>query len=147
MRRKKRAIGYVCDIPVVGSPLTISKEDQKLRILKHADKENLELVCIYVDAFFTENPLDRPGVNKVFNTSEEFDVVLVERVWALSSKMKDLKPVLTNLDARRIPLVATSHLWDCVSQRVRRRYSEDPVERCRRAARASLEAKHSKEAA
>jgi len=147
MRRKKRAIGYVCDIPVVGSTLKISKEDQKLRILKHADKQNLELVCIYEDELFTENPLDRPGVNKVFNTSEEFDVVLVERVWALSSKMKDLKPVLANLETRRVPLVATSYLWDCVSQRVRHRYSEDPVERCRRAARATLEAKHGRRAA
>ncbi|MEW6439801.1 MAG: recombinase family protein [bacterium] len=147
MKARKRAIGYVCDIPVNGTDVTIGKEDQKLRILKHAAKENLDLVCIFEDELFTENPLDRPGVNKALNCGEEFDVLLVERVWALSRKMRELNPFLTRVDARRVPLVATSYLWDVVSQRVRRRYSEGPAERCRREARALAVARNSKRAA
>lgn len=147
MKRKKKAIGYVCEIPVAGWDLVISKKDQRLRILKHVEKENLELVCIYEDDCFTENVMDRPGVNRILHCKEEFDVVLVERVWALSRKMKELKPFIAELQARNVPLVATSYLWDCVSQQVRHRYSEDPVEKCRRAAMAGVEAKHSKQAA
>jgi len=147
MKPKKRAIGYVCEIPVAGSDLIISKRDQRLRILKHVEKENLELLCIYEDDTFTENPLDRPGVNRVLMCKDEYDVVLVERVWALSRKMKGLKPILAKLDAKEVPLMATSYLWDCVSQQVRGRYSEDAVEKCRREVKASVEAKHSRRAA
>ncbi len=142
MKKMKRAIGYVCDVPVVGSDLVISKEDQRLRILKYAEKENLELVGIYEDDCSGEGCLNRPGVNKVLCCEEAYDLVLVERVWAMSRKMKDLEPVLDKLDARRVPLVCTSQLWDCVSQQVRHRYGEDLAEKMRQEARARAESRH-----
>jgi len=146
MKKMKRAVGYVCEIPVAGSDLVISKEDQRLRILKYAEKENIELVCIYEDDCAGGNCLNRPGVNKVLCCDEAYDLVLVERVWAMSRKMKDLEPVLDKLDLRKVPLVCTSYLWDCVSQQVRHRYSEDLAEKMREEAKDRAEARQEKAA-
>jgi DNA invertase Pin-like site-specific DNA recombinase len=137
----------VCDVPVNGPDLTIKKEDQILRIKKYAEKENIELVGIYEDDGSSMNCLNRPGVNRLLNCNEHYDLVLVERVWALSRKMKEMEPFLKVLESKRVPLVATSYLWDHVSQRVRHRYSEDMVEKCMKEARATVEAKHRKRAA
>ncbi|MEW6443878.1 MAG: recombinase family protein [bacterium] len=142
MKARKRAIGYVCDIPAGGTDVAISREDQKLGIVKHAAEQNLDLVCIFEDELFTENPLARAGINKALNCGEEYDVLLVERVWALSRKMRELNPLLDRLDSNRTPLVATSYLWDVASQRLRHRHSEPPAERCGREARAQAAARN-----
>jgi len=147
MKGKKRAVGYVCDIPVSDSGLVISKEDQRLRILKYAEKENLELVCIYEDDCWGEDCMSRAGVKSLCNCKEQFDVVLVERVWALSRKMKELEAFLSKLDERKVPLIATSVLWDCVSQQVRHRYSEKLGDKMHALARAKADAKHRQKAA
>ena len=147
MKRMKKAVGYVCEVPVAGTDMVISKEDQRIRILKYAEKENLELLSIYEDDCMTEDCLQRPGVNKVLTCNEAYDLVLVERVWAFGRKMKELEPVLSKLEARKVPLVATSHLWDMTSQQVRRRFGVDLAEQMHEAAKARTEAKQSKKAA
>ena len=143
----KKAIGYVCDIPIPGTDLVISKEDQRVRILKYAERENLELITIYEDETFTEDFMNRPGVKKILEYPERFDVLLVERVWCLSRKKKELEPFLKKLDERGVEVVASSYLWDCVSQAVRHRYMGSLAEKRREAARARALAKNGKEAA
>ena len=147
MKRMKRAIGYVCDIPVRDSDLVITKEDQRIRILKYAEKENLELISIYEDDCYTRDCMSRPGVKKLCECNENFDLVLVERVWAFGRKMNEIEPFLNWLDSKKVPLVCTSYLWDCVSQQVRRRYSENLLEKMHKEAVAQAESKHKDKAA
>jgi len=122
MKTPTKAIGYVCDIPVPHTDLVIRKEDQRARILKYAEQENLELVCIFEDEEFIEDCAQRPGVQKLMSCKESYDVVLVERAWALSRRMKDLKAFIEKLDRKGAQLMASSYLWDCVSQHVRQHY-------------------------
>jgi DNA invertase Pin-like site-specific DNA recombinase len=125
MRTPTKAIGYVCDIPIPRTDLVIRKEDQRARILKYAEQENLELVCIFEDEEFTEDCTQRPGVRKLFDCKESYDVVLVERAWCLSRRMKDLKAFIEKLDTKGAQLMASSYLWDCVSQHLRHHYRQE----------------------
>jgi len=122
MKKTKRAVGYVCDIPIPKTDLVISKEDQRARILKYAQQENIELITIFDDEVFTEEPADRPGLQKLLNCKECFEMVLVERAWCVTRRMKDLKAFMEKLDAKNSQLVASSYLWDCVSQHIRHYY-------------------------
>ncbi|HUT55801.1 MAG TPA: recombinase family protein [bacterium] len=144
MRKNKKAVGYVCDIPIPGTDEVISKEDQRLRMLKFAQKEGLDLACIYEDEKFTEDFIGRPGFAKLLACKEEFDTILVERVWSLSRKKKALDPFLKELDRKGVQLMASSYLWDCLSQQLRHRYAVKLSDRCRKEARALAEARNLK---
>lgn len=122
MKTPIKAVGYVCDIPVPHTDMVIKKEDQRARILKYAQQENIELIGIFEDEKFTEDCAIRPGVNRMLNCKENYELVLVERVWALSRRTKELKALMEKLDRRGARLVASSYLWDCVSQHVRQHY-------------------------
>ena len=119
MKKTKRAIGYVCDIPIPKTDMVIGKDDQRARILKYAQQEGIELVSIYDDEEWTENFLTRPGVMRLLACKEDMDLVLVERVWCLSRRMTDLKEFTEKLDTKGWELLTSSYLWDCVSQHVR----------------------------
>jgi DNA invertase Pin-like site-specific DNA recombinase len=148
MKRTKKAVGYVCEIPIPGTDQVVSKEDQKLRIMKYAQKENLTLVCIYEDDKATESLNGRPGIEKIRTHEEPFDLLLVERVWSLSRKRKDLEPFLRELDRKGVEVVASSYLWDCVSQQIRHRYAGGNIaKKIREEARAVMEAKTREHAA
>jgi len=147
MKTKKKAVGYVCAIPVPGAGEVISKEDQRLRIMKYAKRENVELVCIYEDDEYSEDFKTRPGVSKVRDCRELIDMVLVERVWSLSRKRKELEPFLKELDEKNVQLVASSYLWDCVSQQIRHRYSGDLSLKLKAEAQARATAKADRNAA
>ena len=121
MKKAKRAIGYVCEIPVPGTEMVISKESQLDRIRNYAAKEGIKLVAIYEDPTWTDDFSARPGVQKVMD-AKEYDCVLVERVWCFSRKMAELKPFVTELEKNNHELVASTCLWDCVSQQIRHRY-------------------------
>lgn len=141
MKRVKKAVGYVCEIQIPGTDLVISKEDQRARILKHVQKENMELVCIYEDDAPTAEVFDRPGIQGLIDRKEPFDILLVERIWAISRKRQALEPLLRILDRRGVEVQASSYLWDCVSQQVRHRYAGNLAARARKLTRERAEAK------
>ncbi len=124
MNELKRAIGYVCDIPVTGTNMIIGKEDQRMRLIKYAEKENIELVHIFEDNAYTEDFMNRPGLQKVLTMLHEYDTVLVERAWVLTTRKKDLMPFLEMIESKQTRLVATAYLWDCLHQILRRRYAD-----------------------
>jgi len=121
MNKQKKAIGYICDIPVTGTDMIIGKEDQRARLLKYAARENIELVHVVEDDAYTGDFMNRPGVQKVLALLEQHDTVLVERAWVLTRKRKDLMPFLKKIEPRHIKLVATTYLWDYLHQMLRRR--------------------------
>ena len=147
MGKTKRAIGYVCDIPIPNTDMVISKEDQRIRILKCVEQENLELITICEDEKYTEEFMNRPGVQKILNFRENFDVLLIERVWCMSRKMKELKPFLKKIDAKNVKMVCSSCLWDMTRQQGRHRYMEPLGEKMRKEAKAQAAAKNTKKAA
>jgi DNA invertase Pin-like site-specific DNA recombinase len=121
MKRAKRAIGYVCEIPVPGTDMVISKNSQLERIRNYAAKEGIELAAIYEDSTWTDDFSTWPGVQMLLD-APNYDCVLVERVWCFSRNMSDLKPFITELEKNNHELVASTCLWDCVSQQIRHRY-------------------------
>ncbi|MEW6439802.1 MAG: recombinase family protein [bacterium] len=122
MKKTRRAIGYVCEIPIPGTDLTISKEFQKQRLQSYARWERIDLVDVIEEDGYHEDFMGRPGIQHILNGPHDVDTVLVERVWCLSRKRKDLEPFLWALDQKRVELRASSYLWDCLSQHVRHRY-------------------------
>jgi DNA invertase Pin-like site-specific DNA recombinase len=131
MRKPKKVIAYVCDIPIPGTDEVISKNDQKARILKFAEKEGIEVVNFYEDEKFTENFMERPGVQRVLACNENVDQVMVERVWCFTRSPRELDALMGELDKKGVPLAATSYLWDCLSQQVRHRYMGSTAEKAR----------------
>ncbi len=137
---KQKAIGYVCDIPIPETDIVITKEDQRIRILNYAQEENLELIGMYEDEEYTDDFINRPGVQNVLNCKEDFEVLLVERVWCLSRKMKELSPFLDQLCKKNIELKTSSYLWDCASQQVRHYHLVEKLRKARAEARRIKEA-------
>jgi len=131
MRKPKRVIGYVCDIPIPGTDEVISKNDQKARMLKYAQKEGIEVVTIYEDEAYTPDFMSRPGVQRVVNCNETFEQIMVERVWCFTRSRKELDAFMAELDKKGVQLAATSYLWDCLSQQVRHRYMGTVAEKAR----------------
>ncbi len=147
MNKPRKAIGYVCDIPILGTDLVIGKDFQKQRIMDYARRENIALAGIYEDEKYREDFMEQPGVKSVLASGPDIDAVLVERVWSLSRKRKELEPFIRLLDKKRMQLVCGSYLWDCLSQMVRHRYLGALAERQHDAALAVVEKKQGKEAA
>lgn len=54
--------------------------------------------------------------------SEQYDFVLVDRVWVFSREMKVLDEILE----RGIRIECATYLWDCTSQMCRRKLSSKP---------------------
>lgn len=131
MRKPRKVIAYVCDIPIPSTDEVISKADQKARIMKYAQKENIEVLAIFEDEKYTEDFMTRPGVKAALECKDQYDQVLVERVWCFTRSRKELDALLENLDAKGAQLNATSYLWDCVSQQVRHRYMGTVAEQAR----------------
>jgi len=147
MNKPRKAVGYVCDIPILGTDLKIGKDFQKQRIQEYAKRENIEIVCIYEDDQYREDFLNQPGVKNAINCGPTVDTILVERIWSLSRKRKELEPFLRTLDQKRIQLVCSSYLWDCLSQQVRHRYLGSLGEKLRKESEAQAEQKREKRAA
>ncbi len=146
MDKRKKGIGYVCDVPIA-EKVVITRAYQKIKIWLYAKSEGIDLVGIIEDNPTTGDLMSRPGVRKVMHSHSDIEVILVERVLCLSRRMKELEPFLNECDRRGQKVVAVSHCWDCVSQMVRRRYAEDLGEKARREAREMAGAKRAKKAA
>jgi DNA invertase Pin-like site-specific DNA recombinase len=138
MDQVKKAVGYVCEIPIPGAEMVISRETQMASIREFAKREHIQLVAVVGDAF-SPNFIERTGVKDLLKSAGKVDAVLVDRVWVFSRKMAELKPFLEQIEAKDARLVSASCLWDCVSQQVRRRYNT-LAEKQRAAARAKAAA-------
>jgi DNA invertase Pin-like site-specific DNA recombinase len=136
MKKVKKAVGYVCEIPIPGTEMVITKEEQLNRIQAYAAREGIELAAVYGDGEPGENFAERAGVKAMLAGKENADCVLVERVWTFGRKMAELKPFVEKLERKNMELVAATCLWDCVSQQIRHRYIGALAEKQRAAARA-----------
>jgi DNA invertase Pin-like site-specific DNA recombinase len=121
-KQMKKAIAYVSDVILGRSGEVISREYQKDLIKKHAETNGIEIVAWFEDEMYNENVLERAGIKAMLACAEPYDVVLTERVWAFSRTMGVLETLFAELDRRGKTFEAATMLWDCTSQKCRRRF-------------------------
>ena len=121
----KRAIAYTSDIILGRTGEIIKRSYQSELILKHAAENGLEIVAWFEDEMYNEDVLTRPGIQSMLSCKEPYDLILCERVWAFSRSMTMLEPLFRELERRGVKLESATTLWDCVSQKCRRRF--DPL--------------------
>jgi hypothetical protein len=123
----KRAIAYTRDITFAQSGEMIPRGTQTDLLKRFAAEKAMEIVAWFEDERCEENLLNRPGIQALLAYGGRFDVVICERVWALSRSMTVLEPFLKELDRRGVGLETAESMWDCVSQQCRRWSKSLPV--------------------
>jgi len=120
---KKKAIAYTSDI-ILGRTGEIIKRTCQIELIKqYAADNDIEIVGWFEDEMYNEDVLMRPGIQELLAFDQPCDLVLCERVWALSRTMAVLDPFFKELDRRGVGFESATTMWDCVSQRCRRRFS------------------------
>ena len=119
----KRAIAYTSDIILGRTGEVISRSCQAELIKQYAGDNGIEIVGWMEDEMYNEDVLMRPGIQELLAFDKPYDLVLCERVWALSRSMAALEPFFKELDRRKVGFESATTMWDCVSQRCRRRFS------------------------
>jgi hypothetical protein len=120
----RTAIAYVSDVILGRTGEVISRESQKAAIREHAAEEGIEIVTWFEDEAYNEDILARDGIRSLLSSGTRNQLVLVERVWALSRNWKALEGFMGELSRRGMKLESAATLWDCVSQRARQYYSD-----------------------
>jgi DNA invertase Pin-like site-specific DNA recombinase len=118
----KKAIAYLSDVVLGRTGEVISRDYQRGLIEKHATENGIEIVAWFEDTMYNENVLERPGVKAMLAYAEPYDTILTERVWAFSRTMATLESLFVELDRRGKTFEAATMLWDCTSQKCRRRF-------------------------
>ena len=119
----KKAIAYTSDIILGRTGEVIRRSCQAELIKQYAVDNGIEIVGWLEDEMYNEDVLMRPGIQALLAFDKPYDLVLCERVWALSRSMAVLEPFFKELDRRKVGFESATTMWDCVSQRCRRRFS------------------------
>ena len=115
----KKAIAYVSDIVLGSTGEVISRDSQKDAIRQHAAESGYEVIAWYEDDVYAEDVITRPGIQRLLACEEEYDAVLVERVWTFSRHWAVVEPFFKEMQRRGHKVESTVTLWDCLSQRSR----------------------------
>ncbi|OGO47601.1 MAG: hypothetical protein A2W34_00150 [Chloroflexi bacterium RBG_16_64_32] len=116
--RRMRAVGYVRQSFGEMSQTRTSPEGQKARIAACADDREWHLVHTYEDIGWSEEDLDRPGLLALLS-SQDFEILVVDRTDRLTRKKKDLNFLLTLLEKRGITCVPATWSWEPLAQYMR----------------------------
>jgi len=119
----KKAIAYTSDIILGRTGEVIKRSCQAELIKQYAADNGIEIVAWFEDEMYREDLLMRPGIQALLANDKPYDIVLCERVWALSRSMAMLEPFFKELDRRGVSFESATTMWDCVSQMCRRRFS------------------------
>jgi DNA invertase Pin-like site-specific DNA recombinase len=118
----KRAIAYVSDIILGRTGEVIKRSCQVELIAQYASDKDTEIIGWFEDEMYNEDILKRPGIQALLSYDKPYDLLICERVWALSRSMGALEPFFKELDRRGVKLECATTMWDCVSQQCRRRF-------------------------
>jgi len=118
----KKALAYVSDIILGRTGEVIRRSCQVELIVEYASDNEIEIIGWFEDEMYDEDVLMRPGIQALLAYNKPYDMVLCERVWALSRTMAVLEPFFKELDRRGVRFEAATTMWDCVSQKCRRRF-------------------------
>lgn len=117
--KNAKALCYLNDIILGQTGTIISRDDQKKRIIEHAEKNGIEIIGFYEDEKFDEDVLSRPGVQAMLLDERQYDFILVESAWAFSRNWSMLKKLLVILTLKSVTIETARTMWDCTSQRSR----------------------------
>jgi DNA invertase Pin-like site-specific DNA recombinase len=118
----KKAIAYVSDIILGRTGEVIKRSCQVELIAQYASDKDTEIIGWFEDEMYHEDILKRPGIQALLSYDKPYDMLICERVWALSRSMAALEPFFKELDRRGVKLECATLMWDCVSQQCRRRF-------------------------
>jgi DNA invertase Pin-like site-specific DNA recombinase len=119
----KKAVAYSSDVIMMRSGEVISRAAQKEAIKQYAAENGIEIAGWYEDEAYEENPLSRAGAQKMLESLNGCETVLVERVWSFSRNAQTLEKLYAELDKKGVRLEAATELWDIASQKCRHRFS------------------------
>jgi DNA invertase Pin-like site-specific DNA recombinase len=118
----KKAIAYVSDIILGRTGEVIKRSCQVELIAQYASDKDTEIIGWFEDEVYNEEVFGRPGIRALLSYDKPYDLLICERVWALSRSMAILEPFFKELDRRGVRLECATTMWDCVSQQCRRRF-------------------------
>ena len=119
----KKAIAYVSDV-ILGRTGDIIKRSCQVEVIaQYAADNNIDIIGWFEDEMYNEDVLTRPGIQSLLTCSQNCDTLLCERVWAFSRSMAILEAFFEQLDRRGLRLECATTMWDCVSQKCRRRFA------------------------
>ena len=124
----KKAIAYVSDIILGRTGEVIKRSCQVELIAQYAADNEIDIIGWFEDEMYNEDLLSRPGIQALLACGKPYDLVLCERVWALSRSMSTLEPFFKEIDRRGVNLVSATTTWDCVSQKARHRLNPSHVQ-------------------
>jgi len=119
----KKAVAYTSDIVLGKTGEVVTRAYQKELIASHAAENNMEVVAWFEDETYNEDVMSRPGIRAMMAYAGEYDTVVTERVWAFSRSMSKMEEVFKEMDRRGVTYVNATTMWDCTSQKCRRRFN------------------------
>jgi hypothetical protein len=119
---EKKAIAYTSDIMLGNTGEIIERAFQRKRIEEYAKENDIKVVAWFEDETYNENLFSRPKIKELVAYTESYDLVLVERTWAISRKWKEVRSLMRVLENKKARMEATTTLWDCISQMARNYY-------------------------
>jgi hypothetical protein len=121
------AIAYVRDSAPDRPCEVVARACQIERIQRYATDHNVEIAAWFEDEACNEDLLKRPGIEALLAYDKPYDRVLCERIRVLSRSAKCLEPFFRELDRRGAGFEPVTSMWDCVSQKSRRRFQSLPT--------------------
>jgi len=119
---EKKAIAYTTDIILGNTGMVIDRASERKRIEEYAKENGITIVAWFEEEVYEENPTARPKLNAALACTEPHELVLVERVWAISRKWKEIQGVIKLFETKNARVESTTTLWDCVSMMARNHY-------------------------
>jgi len=116
---EKKAIAYITNIALGNTGIVIEPAFEKARIEEYAKENGIEIVAWFEEAGNEENPMARPKLKEAMAYGEPHELVLMERVWAISRKWKEVRGVMEAFEAKGAHLECATRLWDCTSMMAR----------------------------
>jgi hypothetical protein len=122
---EKKAIAYTANIVVGNTGIVIEPALERKRIEEYAKENHITIVAWFEEEACGGNPLERPKLKEALACNEPHELVLMERVSAISRKWKEIRTVLAMLAANNVRVECATKLWDCISMMAR--YYNRPV--------------------
>jgi hypothetical protein len=116
---EKKAIAYTADIVLGNTGMVIERALERKRIEEYAKDNNITIVAWFEEEACEENLSARPKLTEALAYHERYDVVLLERVWAISRKWREVRSVIEAFEAKKVHVEYATTMWDCVSMMAR----------------------------
>jgi hypothetical protein len=116
---EKKAIAYTSNIVLGNTGMVIPSALEKARIEEYAKENGIKIVAWFEEEGCEENLMARPKLKEALAYNEPYELVLMERVWAISRRWREVRRVIERFEAKKAKVECVTRLWDCVSMMAR----------------------------